>query len=270
MVASFDLKGLGPTDGLPVSYHWTPPNPLPRLLPWLAVLGLLMLKPNRTGKAWWILVPLGLFPLVEMVVGFMSVPVPSEAVEGMSLLISSGAFSLAAVWLLGSQLAHRLRFLVFLKLLGVLLGVSVFACFVRHDWQQPELAVPYLVMLGLGGLVICIGLSLAGLACRRRYRPMVLLLWLALFTAACWLLVTTPFAIIVSLIGRGGQPWYAFSLIGFMVAGFTFVAMLPFLVLAFANGLYRERLKDLLHLRPVSPPPEAVSPPPVLGPQNQI
>ena len=47
VVASSNLKGLGATDGPPVVYHWTPPNPFPRLLPWLATLVLLLLKPNR-------------------------------------------------------------------------------------------------------------------------------------------------------------------------------------------------------------------------------
>jgi hypothetical protein len=42
--------------------------------------------------------------------------------------------------------------------------------------------------------------------------------------------------------------------------GITFGVMLPFLVLSFANNLYRERLKGLLHLGGAEAPP-VVTPP---------
>ena len=44
-----------------------------------------------------------------------------------------------------------------------------------------------------------------------------------------------------------------------MMAGFSFGVVLPFLVLSFANGFYRERLKGLLHLGAAAPPPMITS-----------
>ena len=46
-----------------------------------------------------------------------------------------------------------------------------------------------------------------------------------------------------------------------VVSGISFGSLLPFLVLAFVNGLYRERLKGLLHLGGAVPPP-VITPPP--------
>ena len=58
MVAYADLGGLGSKQGAPVVYDWVPPSLMPQFLPWLAILALLLLKPNRCASAWWIWVPL--------------------------------------------------------------------------------------------------------------------------------------------------------------------------------------------------------------------
>ena len=51
VVASADLGGLGVKQGPPAFYSWTMPSLMPLALPWLALLALLMLPPNRTGQA---------------------------------------------------------------------------------------------------------------------------------------------------------------------------------------------------------------------------
>jgi len=43
-------RGLGSKDGSPVAYEWVLPGVAPLLLPWLAILGLLTLKPNRFAR----------------------------------------------------------------------------------------------------------------------------------------------------------------------------------------------------------------------------
>ena len=50
-----------------------------------------------------------------------------------------------------------------------------------------------------------------------------------------------------------------------MAAGITFGVLLPFLVLSFANGFYRERLKGLLHLGGAAAPPVITPPPPAVA-----
>ncbi len=262
MVASSDLKGLGDTEGPPVVYAWTPPNPLPHLLPWLAMLVLLLLKPNRTAKAWWIWLPLACVAAAEAIVRPRLEFVGSEVLDYFCMGFNSLALGIAAVWLLAPALGHRLRFLVFLKMLCVTAGVSAFCYLVRSEWDGPALG--FVTLVGVCVLVAVIGLSLAGVVCRRRYRPLALTLWVALFIAALWLLTAAPFAVIVWVSNSNGPSWSEFLGVVLSLAGLTFGMILPFLVLGFASGLFRERLKGLLHLNPaVTEPPVLVSPPPL-------
>jgi hypothetical protein len=260
---------LGSNDGAPVSYHWTPPNPLPHLLPWLATLALLLLKSNRTAKAWWIWLPLAFVAAAEAIVRPHLESVGSEVLDYFCMVFNSQGFGIAAVWLLAATLGHRLRFLVFLKMLGVTAAVSAFCYLVRSEWDGAALG--FVIMVGVCVVIAVIGLNLAGLVCRRRYRPLALTLWLALFIAALWLLLSAPFAVIAMVSGSNGPSWLEFLGVVLSLAGLTFGMLLPFLVLGFLNGLFRERLKELLHLNPVAtPPPVLVSPPPLANPPSAI
>jgi hypothetical protein len=58
----------------------------------------------------------------------------------------------------------------------------------------------------------------------------------------------------------GHDAWLQMALAWLMVSGVTFGVLLPFLVLSFANGFYRERLKELLRLEdPAQAGPEKIS-----------
>src|SRR5208282_6576796 len=104
VVAYADLGGLGSKQGAPVIYDWVPPSLIPQALPWLAILALLTLKPNRCASAWWIWVPLacvgGLASAPETVVELL----PSSQFGVFLDLISALGFGVAAVWLLSSYL----------------------------------------------------------------------------------------------------------------------------------------------------------------------
>jgi hypothetical protein len=266
-----DLKGLGANDGPAVAYTWTPPSLLPQFLPWLAMLGLLLLKPNRTARAWWVWLPLVCVAASEAIARPLLDFIPSDVLIIFGQVFFSLGFGIAAVWLLATFLCHRLRFLVFLKMLGAASALSAFCYLVRQDWGgEPALAFGFLVLVGVCVLVAAIGLSLAGLICRRQYRPFGLTLWLAVFIAGLWLVVSAPFFIIAWVSSRGEAPWLEFVQTIVAFAALTFGMILPYLVLAFANGLFRERLKDLLHLHPASPPPVPVAPPPILNAGIQI
>ncbi len=264
MVASSDLKGLGDPEGPPVVYAWTPPSPLPHLVPWLAMLVLLLLKPNRTAKAWWIWLPLAMVAASEVAARAMLGFIGSQVVDIFCQVFNSLGFGIAAVWLMAGHLGHRLRFLAFLKILAVAALMSGSCYLVRQDWQEPAMSFGFLIYVGVCVLVAVIGLSLAGLVCRRQYRPFRLVLWLAIFIAGLWLVISVPFFVIAMVTSSGRTPWLEFVRIIGSFVGLTFGMILPFLILAFANGFFGERFKDLLHLRPAGPPPIPVAPPPVL------
>ena len=259
MVAYADLGGLGLKQGAPVVYDWVAPSEIPQVLPWLAILALLLLKPNRCSSAWWVLIPLALVGGVAMApqsaVGFM----PSSQADMFMELISALGFGLAAVWLVSSYLGWKHRMLA---LLGILLGLAVISSlvlFVRQGLGSEMLQLG--VMLALSVPVVSVALTLAGLVCRGRYGWLRLSLWLVAALVVLWLLVIGPFFLVAMISSRGDVPLGAlFAVVG-MATGITFGVILPFLVLSFVNGLYRERLKGLLHLGGAEAPPPVIAPP---------
>ena len=64
IVATADLGGLGANEGPPVICAWSGMpfgsrvTSFPRVVPWLVILGLCLLKPNRRGQVWWVWLPL--------------------------------------------------------------------------------------------------------------------------------------------------------------------------------------------------------------------
>lgn len=266
MIASADLGGLGPKQGAPVVYDWVMPSLMPQVLPWLAILALLMLKPNRCASAWWVLVPLG------CVAGVAGVPqswlelLPSAQFEIFLEWIGALGFGLAALWLLSSYLRWKHRLLTFLGMLLAQMGFSLLAFAIRQGWEDAGLeALQVGIFLGASVLVISLALTLAGLVCRGRYGWLRLSLWMMAALVVVWVLVISPFFIFAMISSGGNVPLVAlFGIVG-VAAGITFGVLLPFLVLSFANGFYRERLKGLLHLGGAASPPMIAPPMPALA-----
>jgi len=239
------------------------------LVPWLAVLCLLMLKPNRTARGWWVWVPLAFLAASEFAVNALPGFIPSQVLDIFGQMFSALGFGIASVWLLATFLSHRLRILAFLKMLAAALVVTVLVYLVRQDWDEPFLVMGFLIYVGICVLVVITALSLAGLVCRRQYRPFGLMLWVFVFITALWFVISAPFFVIALVASRGALPWREFFQMLVAFAGVTFGIVLPFLLLAFANGLFRERLKLLLHLSAApTPPPVVAIPPPVPDPPN--
>jgi hypothetical protein len=221
------------------------------------VLGLLSLRSNRTAQAWWIWLPLGCLIGINAawpMLGF----VPAEASDLVGLPLDAFAFGLASVWLLAEPLQQRLRFLVFLKMLAALAGISAVLLVIRLDWETPFEAILSLALVGLCSLVATTGFTLAGWLTRGAYRPAGLALWLALLLAAGWLVIITPF-FLLNLAAGGVAEWLELLQVILVFAGITWGVMLPFLLLAFANPFYRDRLKALLQLECSEPPPMPAS-----------
>ena len=270
-----DLGGLGAKEGAPVNYHWTVPSIIPSLLPWLAVLLLLLVKSNRCGQAWWIWVPLGCVAavgqLLQPAFGF----IPSETAAMFLDLVSSLAIGVAAVWLLAPQLARSHRLLTFLCLVPTLGIFSLFSFLMKQDWGGggTAVALAMLVPLAIGVFVVAVAILLAGLACRGRYRPWGLYLWIFLSLLALWLVILTPFFAFAMIVSGGQLPWQEFFVVVLVLTAAGFGTLLPFLVLSSANSLFRERLKLLLHLgRETLPPvlPPAVVPLPGAGTEKSV
>lgn len=235
-----------------VAYTYVPPSMIPGLLPWMAILVLLLLRPNRKGSAWWIWVALGCGWGLEA--GLAAVAgeryLPTEILNGPGKAL---VFSVAALWLLSSYLAWKHRFLTFLAaaFIMALMGSFVYAVTLETDGFE---ALGLGIMLCVVALVTAVALSLAGLASRRKYAPARLFGWMLVWCVAIPLAVALPFFVIARVTSGPTQLLDFFGPV-LAIAGTCFAAVLPYLVLSFANSLYRERLQGLLHLEDGGAPP---------------
>ena len=250
IAASSDLGALGSTEGQPVIYNWVPLGLGPLVLPWLAILGLLALKPNRRAAAWWIWLPLG------CVIAF-TVALPPVLPSGASFaldIIAALAFGLGAVWLLSDYLRRPHRFVTFLCLLLALAAFSALAFVPRQDWDFSAEMMVSGILLAAGVLVSAAALSLVGLICRGRCRRVGIYGWLLILLVAIWLVIAAPFCVFALLTSGGPGGWSDFIAPVLGVVMVQFATMLPFLILSSASPFYRERLKALLRLEPETPP----------------
>ena len=234
---------------------------MPLLLPWLAILILLILPPNRRGEAWWIWLPLGCVAALALI--------PASDWFSLSPLLvilldvtGALAFGFAAVWLLSSYLGRQHRFLTLLCVLPVLAVFSAPALVARGGWDPEALDESFQtgILLAVSVAVISVALTLAGLLCRSRYRPASLYVWLLVSLTGVWLVVAAPFFVFVMIASPGQLPWLELFTAVLVIAAVSFASLLPFLILSSCSPLFRERLKALLHLDREAPPPVIVPP----------
>ena len=255
IVASANLGALGAKAGPPVAYNWVLPSVAPMLLPWLVILALLALKPNRNGSAWLIWLPVG----CALAVTLLPLTLPS-GLDSLVDVLAALVFGVAAVWLLSSYLRQSHRLVTFFCVLFALAGFSLLAFVSKQSTNLLDLEfLPFAIVLGVGVLTSAVALSIGGWICRRRFRPVGLCVWLFLLLLVIWVAISAPF-FIFAVISSGNQiPWGQFFIPVFGVVAGNFALLLPFLILSSANPFFRERLKALLHVQPPPPPlPEPV------------
>jgi hypothetical protein len=278
IAASWGLGGLGATEGPLVTCNWTTASLGPQLLPWLAILALLALKPNRGWAAWWIWLPLASLAAgchcLEL--AFQGSPdgVPASALEVLVQVPVALAFGLAALWLLAPGLGRRHRFRTFLGILLVLVAFIVFSFAAAVSWglaMEPVAslldprhcaatasagvaALPFFVPLVLPAPGVAAALVLCGLACRKRHRPLGLCVWLFMSLLAVWIAGSGLVYLAWRTASPGSVEYAPFLLIALLLAAGTFITMLPFLILSLISPLFRERLKALLQVKPAAPP----------------
>jgi hypothetical protein len=244
-----------------MAYQWVPPSHLPRLLPALALLLLLLLKPNRCGQALWIAVPFALtLALAAAVVAALDMS--GDAPEGNRRILQGLALGLAAVWLLSPYLQGRSRWRTFLKVLAALESFTLLSFVLGRDANQDGGSADMLIAVAVFALLFSVVLNLTGWSCRRRSGGLRLLLWLTGWIMAAMLAL---FAVMSVLAGVGPLGEMVNALL--LATAITFGFLSPFLLLSFNNAFYRERLKGLLRLPdPLPNAPPLASPPSLPSP----
>jgi hypothetical protein len=251
---------------------------MPPLLPWLAILALLALKPNRGWSAWWIWLPLvGLatgWHYLELGIESSNSDMPKGAFEVLFDIPVALAFGFAALWLLASYLGHRHRLTAFFSAWFLLVVFSVFSFVAMAGWDQAvepimglldprqfantagvgAMAMPLLLPLALLALVVAAAVLLGGLACRGRGGSFRLSGWLCLSLAAVWVALAAALHFLCPTALPFNIELGPLLFLGLFMALFTLAMLLPFLILSAASPFFRQRLKALLRVQPGTPP----------------
>ncbi|NLH99165.1 MAG: SoxR reducing system RseC family protein, partial [Chthonomonadales bacterium] len=122
IVVSSDLGEFGPTDGKPVSYHFSPLYHAQGFIPWLLVsLAFVVLKENRALQAAWILAP-----IVLLAAGYWAFMAIAKATTGdraqMNTFFTITVLGFSMIWLLADRIGHRSRLIAFLSAAVIYFG----------------------------------------------------------------------------------------------------------------------------------------------------
>ena len=220
----------------------------PRVVPWLVILGLFLLKPNRCRQAWWVWLPLLAVAGLGLDVVKCTWPPDEESRETVQSMLMALGFGWAGMLLLAPSAP-------WLRKLGrfgcLLLGLGVFALLglaLSRDWGQGILSelmdVVCAVMLQFLIFALAAALSFAGWSARRRFTTPGFLGWVLLWLIVVWLALIIP-CVALSALGRGVALAGVLAIAG-LGSLVSFVVTLLFLTLGAANPLYRQRLRQLV------------------------
>ena len=245
---------MGANEGPPVFLMWSGLSSRfsaafsPRVVPWLVILGLFLLKPNRCRQSWWVWLPL--LAVAGLGLGVANCPWPPD--EESREMVQSILMALGFGWggmLLLAPLAPWPRKLG--RFGCLLLGLGVFALLglaLGRDWGQGMLGdlmgVVCAVMLQFLVFALAAALSLAGWSARRRFTTPGFLGWVLFWLIVVWLALIIP-CVALSALGRGEALAGVLAIAG-LDSLVSFVVTLLFLTLGAANPLYRQRLRQLV------------------------
>ena len=265
---------MGATAGPATAYSWTTAGLGPQLLPWLAVLALLALKPNRGWSPWLIWLALaGLAGGRSWLLRCLqngSNPFLLNACEVLLEVPLALAFGLAALWLMALRLNSRHRFTTFLGILAVLLAFMGFCFAARVGWgmgMEPiaslldprhlaatassgVMATPFFILLLLPAPMVAAAMALCSLACRQRRGTVRLCLWLFLSLLGVWVAVSVPAYGWCRFASPGEVEYLPCLTLALLMTAVSFATMLPFLILSLVNPFFRQRLQAVCSLPP--------------------
>jgi hypothetical protein len=248
-VASQPLGELGSSESEPVCFEWRWHYHVPSLPLW-GLIGLLLVVPkaNRRLQAWLILLPLGLVLLVWRMPLALLGAQPASAEEIISFFVVSLAMGWSAVWLLGHWLGVRSRLLTLLLILAVMgpTGVLSYCCLI----EDSTYLTPLVIYFGLSSCTLALAMLLTGWCCRRSCSLLRFLLWLAVWLGVCALVLVFGLLLVAAAFGGPKSLLEFLGVFGGMSAFLAvtlYLLDLPFLILAFNNPFYRQRLRQLFH-----------------------
>jgi hypothetical protein len=246
IVVSADLGELGPTDGKPVSYHFSPLYHVQGFIPWLLVsLAFVALKENRTLQVAWILAPIAL-----LAAGYWAFMTIAKMTSGdraqLNMFFTITVLGFSMIWLLADRIGHRSRLVAFLSAAVIyfgFLGADLLASGFGKD------AMTIAILASLSILPILLAFAAASRPSSRSFGKVR-------FLAVAGAVLFVSFAVILSVATlithpshslRGRIEELAFASLTFSAV--FLVALTPFLVLLWTNRFWRRRFERVTRIR---------------------
>ena len=263
VIASQDIGGLGAERGAAAVIEWKLAWSLLRGLPWVVVLGVLLLGPNRSRRAWMVLVP---FISVLAVLGVIRRLLGYSTQSGMDPLMDIGGMlsgTLAVIWLQSYVFGQFRAWRSVLTTLLLVVGMGIVGAVALNGWGfgGGRTAIETLVIYLLVSLIALGALTVSG----RRWRKHPRGCWgygirFLLWGVASGMALSLVFFLILVALGEGPSSWWGFVpqllLIGGILGAATAAVTLPFVVLAFTSAFWRARFEAVFP--PVMPEPAYV------------
>lgn len=258
----------GTYEGTPIPYYWNPVWNLLWFGPWLALLVVLCLKPNRQAGAWTVLAPFlvlqGLIVLAYWaLVHFGAGASPNGGflfalADAVSLLVSA----MAILWALSFALQTMPRVAAFFMAV-LITAVSAVVGSLCLTGMSPAAAIGIVFLCALGVGALLVGLVIAGFCCRKRYTAPRFASWLLLWLVAMLALPTLPLVMLSALFmfiamqeAEAVVPILAGGTLTVLGLGvMLYVMVIPFVLLAFRTTCYRDRFYCVFRLQGMLPEP---------------
>ena len=226
----------------------------------ILLLVLVLVKANRTPRAWLVLLPLGaVFIVWSMVKGLLSVP--SEVSAVFDQLLATLTIGFSVLLLSGHKIGNRNRAATFFLALLIMALLSV-AGGISFGGSFSLEVVIYVILSFVMAVMILLAFVFAGLSCRKKFSCPRFTVWLGVWTVVQIEVVMLVYYLIamIAMSTKGGYfPMgklmflLTFLLSGLVMGGILFAILLPFMILVAKSEFFRDRLFACMRLRSMTP-----------------
>ncbi len=245
---------MGPHEGQAVLFEWQWSYAAPGLLVWLTLIAAAVgLQANRNHRIWLLLIPLAIVNGVYLLFKKLSGMDSSSAAQ-FDVLFHSLAIGLTLLWLMGPALGRRgtTRLVIAFFLLMAVTGLAI----VSYGTASSQETTIFLVSIGSLSGVSILAPAAASRLCRRFYRPVPFMLWLAVWMIVGGVVATLiSFAVLLTALSSGPsvsqipEVIFQFTIAGAILGLSLYVLHLPYMLLGFASPFFRTRLQACLSLQ---------------------
>jgi hypothetical protein len=249
-----DIDDLGARESSAVTYTWSFVNNISGLVVWLVLGGVFVLfRENRSRKALLVLVPLLVVNVLWLGIK-KAIGMPSSTAAQFDVMFNAFTVGVTIVWLVSHKFAGLNRFVIFLLALIVLDLSYVLNIFSFSGFAFDDETVMLTAFFCVAATTTLFGFVLTGWRCRIRYTALRFMLWQAVWCIAVCVMATFIYVVIAFVImGQSTSLDASFFvqilLVGPIFSGILYVLLLPFMILAFKNSLFRERFYGCFRLK---------------------